>query len=367
MAEIYRLNIHSISCMTRTTPLLICAFTLLLGSCGGDKQKGAAPAAAGSNKPPARADGWVVTPSAVSNRIEVPGSLAPNEETAIQPELSGRVTGIFFKEGGMVSQGAVMVKLYDEDLQAQLKKLQVQLSIARKTEERQSALLKINGISQQDYDLSLLNVRNLEADIQILQTSIAKTSIRAPFSGYAGLRNISMGAMINPQTTITTLRQLHPLKMSFTVPERYGMKVQPGTRVQFSVDGSSQIFQARVIATENVIAAESRSLLVKALVDQHHERLFAGGFAKVQLTLSDNEAALMIPTQAIIPQARGKKVMVLRNGMASLEAVTTGVRDSSLVEITTGLKTGDTILISGLMTTKPGSAVKLGTIKNRQP
>ncbi len=337
---------------------------ILLSGCG-SKEKKATPAAA--PKPPSRADGWIVSASALSNQLEVPGSLAPYEETAIQPEIAGRVTGIYFQEGGPVNQGAVMVKLYDEDLQAQLKKLQVQLAIARKTEERQAALLKINGISQQDYDLSLLSVRNLEADIQILQTSISKTSIRAPFTGYAGLRNISLGAMINPQTNITTLRQLNPLKLSFTVPERYSEKVHTGTRVQFLVDGTPETFQARVIATENLIASETRSLLVKALVDQRHPNLAAGGFARVQFTLNNNEAALMIPTQAIIPQARGKKVMAVRNGIATLEAVTTGVRDTSMVEITSGLKSGDTILVSGLLTTRPGSQVKLSSVKNGQP
>ena len=337
---------------------------LLLAGCG-SKEKTSAPANA--PKPPAKADGWIVSSSAVSNQLEVPGSLAPYEETAIQPEIAGRVTGIYFQEGGRVNQGSVMVKLYDEDLQAQLKKLQVQLSIARKTEERQAALLKINGISQQDYDLSLLNVRNLEADIQILQTSIAKTSIRAPFTGYAGLRNISLGAMINAQVSITTLRQLNPLKLSFTVPERYSEKVRTGTKVQFVIDGTMDHFQARVIATENQITTETRSLLVKAQVDQQHPKLVAGGFARVQLTLNSNEAALMIPTQAIIPQARGKKVMAVRNGIATLESVTTGVRDTSLVEITSGLKAGDTVLISGLLTTRPGSNVKLSVIKNKQP
>jgi membrane fusion protein (multidrug efflux system) len=341
-----------------------CCFLLLMSGCGG-KDKQTAPAA--TTKPPAKADGWIVSISSLSNTLEVPGSLAPYEETAIQPEIAGRVTGIYFQEGGPVSQGSLMVKLYDEDLQAQMKKLQVQQSIARKTEERQAALLKINGISQQDYDLSLLNVRNLEADIQILQTSIAKTSIRAPFSGYAGLRNISMGAMINPQITITTLRQLSQLKLSFTVPERYSEKVRTGTSVGFAIDGVPEIFKARVIATENLIAAETRSLLVKAQVDQRHPQLVAGAFAKVRFTLNSNEAALMIPTQAIIPQARGKKVMMLRNGLATLESVTTGVRDTALVEITSGLKAGDTILISGLLTTRPGSIVKISNLKNKQP
>jgi membrane fusion protein, multidrug efflux system len=326
---------------------LIAAATIFLFACKADKKEEQKPAP----KPAAKADAYIVSAAALSNSIEVPGSLAPFEETSLQPEISGKVTGIYFKEGTMVQQGAVMIKLYDADLQAQLKKLQVQLSIAKKTEERQTELLKINGISQQDYDLSLLAVKNLEA-----------TSIKAPFSGKAGLRNISMGAYISPQTIITSIRQLSQLKLIFTVPERYSSKMKPGELVQFKIDGDNTVFSATVLAIENDIAEETRSMKVKATVNVQNDKLFAGAFAKVQLQLSKNETALMIPTQAIIPQARGKKVMVVRNGLASLEAVTTGVRDTALVEITSGLKSGDTILITGLLTTKPGSKVQLNKV-----
>ena len=342
-------------------PMAILVASWLLSGCAG-KDTTTVPAA----KPPSRADAWIVGITPISNNIEVPGTLAPYEETAIQPEIAGRVTGIFFREGKLVTRGSIMVKLYDDDLQAQLKKLEIQLSIARKTEARQAALLKINGISQQDYDLSLLNVRNLEADISILQTGISKTCIRAPFTGSAGLRNISPGAMINPQTIITTLRQLSPLKLSFSVPERYSEKITVGTQLQFFIDGSDKHFRAQVVATENEITTDNRSLMVKAIVSDRDPVLAAGAFARVQLTFNNN-SALMVPTQSIIPQAKGKKIMVVRNGMASLEEVTTGIRDTSQVEITSGLKAGDTILISGLLTTKPGSPVKLGSIRKANP
>jgi len=314
--------------------------------------------------PVAKIDGYIVGAEVLSNKIEIPGTLEPFEETNIQPEISGKVTGIFFNEGATVNKGSVMVKLYDADLQAQLKKIQVQLAISKKTEERQGELLKINGISQQDYDLSLLAFKNLQADIDILQTEISKTSLVAPFTGKAGLRNISMGAYINPQTIVTTIRMLNQLKLQFTVPERYSSKMSAGGKIQFKIDGVATAFPATVIATENNVALDTRSMKVKAVVNIQSNRLYAGSFAKVQIPISTNEAALMIPTQAIIPQARGKKVMAYRNGLASLETVTTGVRDTSMVEITSGLKAGDTVLISGLLTTKPKSKISLNTIRS---
>ncbi len=324
-----------------------------------DEKKDSPKPATGSSK----VDAIIVTPTAVTQDIEVPGSLAAFEETNLQPEVSGRVTGIYFKEGALTNKGSLLVKLYDEDLQAQLKKIQVQLSIAKKTEERQNELLKINGISQQDYDLSLLAVRNLQADIDILKTSIAKTELRAPFSGKIGLRNISLGAYINPQTIVATIREVNRIKLEFTVPERYSTVMQPGKQIQFSIDGSNKTFNASIIANENNIAENTRSLKVKALTTSADQLLMAGGFAKVKVTLGKNESALMIPTQAIIPQARNKKVIVYRSGIAVMEVVTTGIRDADNVEITSGLKAGDTILITGLLSSKPGSKIQLNTIK----
>jgi membrane fusion protein (multidrug efflux system) len=339
---------------------IVVIITFLLFACNSSKdEKKDAP------KQPAtqsKVDAYIVAAATINNDIEVPGSLAPFEETNIQPEVSGKITGIYFKEGAMVSKGSLLVKLYDADLQAQLKKLQVQLAISKKTEERQAELLKINGISQQDYDLSLLSVKNLQADIDILQTNIGKTSLVAPFSGKTGFRNVSIGAYINPQTIVTTIREVNQLKLQFTVPERYSSKMATGGAVHFKIDGSNDMFPATILATENDIAEDTRSMKVKAIVNSRNAALFAGAFAKVQLSLGKNQAALMIPTQAIIPQARGKKVMAYRSGLASLEAVTTGVRDTAMIEITSGLKEGDTVLISGLLSTKPKAKVQLNTI-----
>ena len=172
-----------------------------------------------------------------------------------------------------------------------------------------------------------------------------------------------MGAYISPSTIVTAIREVNRLKLEFTVPERYSAKMKTGELIQFKIDGSKDIFPATILATENSIAEDTRSMKIKAVVSKANEKLFAGAFAKVQLSLSKNETALFIPTQAIIPQARGKKIMAYRNGLASLEDVTTGVRDTAMVEITNGLKAGDTVLITGLLTTKPGNKVSLNAIK----
>lgn len=344
-------------------PILSLLFLLSLSfaSCKPDKEEKKADAGK-DKKPASKVEGFVVTPTVLSQDIEMPGSLMAAEETELHPEVSGRVTGIYFTEGSNVGQGAMLVKLYDGDLQAQLAKLRVQLKVAKETLERYEALLKIGGVSVQEIEMYKLSVNNIQADMSIVQANIARTSLRAPFSGKLGLRNISIGAYVTPATTISTLRKLSQLKMEFTVPEKYGVGMKPGGLVQFGMESNEKTYAARIIATENNIAEETRSLKVRAVVTNADAQLIAGAFVKVKIALGENNAALMIPSQAVIPKARNKQVFVYRDGIASVETVTTGMRDSSMVEITSGLKAGDTVLITGLLTTKPGAKVIINKV-----
>ena len=334
--------------------------TILIFSCSGIKKKSDLPAYAAPKE--LKADVYIVTPQMLSQDIEVAGSLLAAEEVELHPEVAGRVTEVLFKEGGNVTQGSVLLKLYDADLQAHLQKLLVQLTTAEQTAERFAALLKINGVSQQEYDLNVLAVNNIKADINIIRTDISKTALRAPFSGKMGITPITKGAYVSPQTIITSLRKLSQLKLEFTVPEKYGSTMKSGNTVQFTIENNPQFYKAKIIATDNTIAAETRSLKVKAMVEKNDPSMIAGGFIKVQIPLGKNNAALMIPTQAVIPKARGKEVIALRNGLASMETVRTGFRSTVQVEIIDGLKTGDTVLITGLLSTKPGSKVKINKI-----
>ncbi|MBS1512345.1 MAG: efflux RND transporter periplasmic adaptor subunit [Bacteroidetes bacterium] len=340
------------------------ALAITVCSCQSSAKEDKKPAA--NNKGQAlKVDAYVVSPRKLSQDIEVPGSLAAYEEVELHTEAAGRVTGVYFKEGSFVQQGALLIKLYDGDLVAQLQKLQVQLKSAEQTADRYAALLKINGVSQQEYDLNVLAVNNIKADIDITKTSITKTSLRAPFSGKMGITTIAPGAYLSPTTAVATLRKVSQLKLQFMVPEKYISSMKPGSTVQFRIENNPKTFLAKISATENTVASDSRSLTVKAIVENPSSQLLAGVFAKVQIPLSENNDALMIPTQAVIPQTRDKKVLAVRNGIASLETVTTGIRDSANVEITSGLKAGDTVLITGLLATKPGTKVALNQVFNK--
>jgi membrane fusion protein, multidrug efflux system len=308
---------------------------------------------------PLMVDGYVVSKSSVSEKIEVPGSLLPFEETEIRAEVGGRIVELNIQEGSTATKGTMLVKLFDQDLQAQLRKLKVQLEIKNKTQERSAELLKINGISQQDYDLSALDVENLRADIEATQIAISKTEIRAPYSGRVGLRNISLGSYISPSDIITTLRQVDQLKLEFAIPEKYAKEIVKGYKVSFKVDGGDQEHNATVMATENSVDANTRTLRVRALVNAKHPELVPGIFAKVNLQLGKDDEALLVPSQAIIPSARNKQVILFRKDSAFYTVVETGIRDSAFVQILKGVKIGDTVVTTGLMAIRPNSKIKI--------
>ncbi len=318
----------------------------------------------GSFNKDVKAEAFIVKEKPLNESLKIPGSLLAFEETEIHPEVSGKIVSLNIKEGNNVTKGTVLAKIYDEDLQAQLRKLKVQLQIAENNEKRQSELLNVKAIGQQEYNTNLLEVNNLKADIEILQTNIKKTQIIAPFSGRLGFRNISLGAYVTPQTVLTTLSQVDQLKLEFSLPEKYINLINVGEQIIFNTADASKTFSAKIFATETTIEANTRSLKLRALVTQHDKRLTPGAFAEIRVSMNEKQKAISVPSEAVIPQARGKKIIVFKNGNANFQTVTLGVRDSSSVEITSGLKAGDTIITTGLLFIKPGSKIKLTSIKN---
>jgi membrane fusion protein (multidrug efflux system) len=369
-------NNHSLCSQGTVFPLylnmrftgLVLIILMTLAGCNSKKEAGQKGPGGGANRQrgPMVVDGFLVEQHQVSETVEVPGSLLPAEETQIRSEVSGRVVQLNIPEGQIVQKGVLLVKLFDQDLQAQLKKLQVQLQIAEKTQERQKELLDIKGISQQDYDLATLSVDNLKADIESTSIAISKTEIRAPYAGQLGLRNVSLGSYLSPADIITSIREVNQLKLEFFVPEKYAKSISKGYVVKFRVDGGGKDHIGTVLATEGNVNQTTRTLKIKAIVKGNDSELVPGVFAKVNLQLGQSNDALMIPTQAIIPTARNKQVIVLRGDTTIFSVVETGIRDSAYVQINSGLKKGDTVIITGLMAIRPSVKVKIGKL-NRLP
>jgi membrane fusion protein (multidrug efflux system) len=346
--------------MRRITVVLIACLSIV--ACY-DKKKDAAAAGGPAGSGPLQVEALVVKTSAISETVEVTGNILPFESTEIRPEISGRIVSLKIREGAMVGKGQLLAKLFDGDLQAELKKLQVQLQIAEKTEERQRELLKIGGISQQDYDLSLLSLSNLKADIELTRVNIGKTEIRAPYSGKLGLKNVSPGAYVTPTNILTTISQVGQLKIEFSVPEKYSAQIRNGLEVAFEIEGSPNTYRAAISATESSVEENTRNLRIRAIIRNPDRYLVPGNFAKVSIILGRNDKAIMIPSLAIIPVARGKQVVVLKEGKPVFTNISTGVRDSSDVQVTDGLSAGDTLITTGLLFIRPESKVKLTKIQ----
>jgi len=304
----------------------------------------------------------VVEPVSFREELQSTGTLLANEEVVVKAETSGRIITLLFREGAPVSKGDLMVRINDADLQAQLKKVRSALRLAESRVDRNRKLMEMQGISREEFDALVNEVDALRADEEVILSQLAKMEIRAPFSGVAGLRKVSEGALVNSQQEITTLQQLQPLKLEFSVPENYQGRIHKGDTVYFTVSGSAQKHSATVYAINPAVSTTTRSLQIRAVSPNKNGDLLPGSFARVNLSLSNREA-LMVPTESIVPVLKGQQVFVMRSGKADTVSITTGVRNDTAIQVLSGLQAGDTVLCSGLMQVKPGGEVLLRTRK----
>lgn len=338
----------------------ILLFVLLTAGCGKSEPKIAAGNAGA--KPATSVNGFVARTQNITSTLNASGTLLANEEVEIRPELQLRVVNLYFEEGSNVTKGQLLVKLDDADILAQLKKAQAQQTLTQKNVDRLAELVKINGVSIQEYDAAQTLQKSYDADIEALKNQLRKTEIRAPFNGQIGLRNVSEGAYVTPQTLIATLQQLNPLKIDFAIPEKYTQSIKTNSGLKFTIDGFKDTLNATVFAIEPKIDVATRNIKVRARTQNATGKLLPGMFANVSLGIASHQDAVMIPTQAIMPVARGKQVIVVKGGKATYVPVETGLRDADLVEITNGVQAGDTVVITGLMQLKPNGEVKISKI-----
>jgi len=338
---------------------------LLLFSCGKSDKNAGTPSGGGHSSGAALSvtsvEGFVAKPSVLTERVTASGNLVPAEETELHPEASGRVVSLHLPEGRLVRKGELLLKIFDEDLKTQLRKLETQQRQAEITEQRLAELLKVKGVSQQEYDLAVLQTQTVKADIELLRVNLNKTEIRAPYDGILGLRRISTGAYVTPATAVTTIRSASALKLDFAVPEKYSQQLRIGQTLEFMVEGNTSTRKAKVQATEERISEGSRDLKVRATIS-NSQGLLPGAFAEVSLEIGNNSKALLIPNQAIIPQARDKKVILCKGGKATFVIVKTGVRQAGMIEITEGIAPGDTVCTTGMLFLRPDSAVTFSKI-----
>lgn len=308
-----------------------------------------------------RVSGMVLKPQPFDDKLSLSGSLEANEQVEIRSEVSGIVQSINFKEGSQVSQGQVLFKVNDIELRARLAQVNASQQLASENERRSKLLLEKQAISQEEYDISSADFQSAKAESQLIAAQIAKTSVRAPFSGTIGLRYISKGTYVTPETLIANLVNTTQLKITFSIPEKYASKMKVGSKLSFTTSDSKERHTATVYAIEPEVEVATRTLKMRAIAENPEGKLYPGTFANVELPLETVADALLVPSEALIPIQNGKKIFISEGGKAKEIIVETGARTDSLVRVISGLKAGDTILTSGVMTLRNGTpvAVKL--------
>ncbi|MDQ1088166.1 efflux RND transporter periplasmic adaptor subunit [Siphonobacter sp. SORGH_AS_1065] len=308
-------------------------------------------------------DGYIASTEKLDNTIVTSGTLQSNEEISLQSELSARVIKIYFKEGQLVPKGALLVKLYDADLSAQALKVRTQRQLAQKSLERLQYLLEREGVSKQEVDVAQSQVDAFDADMAVAKAQLQRTEIRAPFAGKIGLRYVSEGAIVTPTTVIASFQQTNPLKVDFSIPEKYTDQVRVGDVVSFNVASETKAYQGKVYAIEPKIDLATRTVKLRALVPNASNQIRPGQFAQVKLRLGETPQALMVPSQAIIPGTKEKQVVISRQGKASFQTVETGTRTDTKVQILSGIQAGDTVITTGILQIKPDQVLKIRSVK----
>lgn len=304
-------------------------------------------------------DAMVVTNSLLQNQVSITGSILADESVVLNSEVAGKVENIYLKEGQAVKKGDLLVKLNDEEVLAEIEKLQYTRKLNEDNEFRQKQLLEKEAISREEYETSLTTLNTTIAEIKVMQARLAKHRIRAPFSGVIGLRDISEGSYLNPGDRIAELYKIDPVKLEFSIPSKHIALVNEGDSLTFTVDAYDQVFSGTIYAIEPQIDPQTRSLKVRAKASNEDAKLFPGQFARINLTLETIPDAMMVPTIAVIPELNGKKLFLFKNGVANSQAVETGIRTEEELQVISGITPGDTVITSGILQINQGSAINV--------
>lgn len=309
----------------------------------------------------------VIKPQALTDEYIVTGIIKPDEEVDLSFETSGKVVEINFEEGTFVKKGQLLAKVNDRQLQAQLQKLVAQLKLAEDRVFRQDALLKRDAVSKEAYEQVKTDLAILNAEIDIVKAEIELTELRAPFDGVIGLRQISVGTYASPSTVVARLTKRAPLKIEFSVAERYAKEIKKGTNIQFSVSGvgETKSYDAQIYAVEGGVNYEGQNYTIdaRALYPNKFQELSPGGYASILIKKNEVSDAIAIPTEAITPEMGKDIVYLYKEGKAQPMEVTTGeIRNEKVVQVVKGLQIGDTIITSGVMQLRKDLPVTLDNI-----
>jgi len=303
-------------------------------------------------------EGYKVIPQPFNSDVTATAELMAGEQVELMAPLSGQVLDIYFKEGSKIREGSPIMHIDDRHWKAQMVGVKAALITAQKDYERKQALLEVEGSSQEDIDKAYSTVETLKSQLQQLQVNINLANVTAPFSGQLGMRNFSKGAFLRQGDIITTITSLQQLKVNFRLAQEYKNSVGPGKKVSVIVDGDTM--QASVYAINPIIDQQSRTIHVRALLQQDPDNMIMPGtFAEVLVTTDFVNEALLIPTRAVVPEINDQTVYIYKNGKAVRRAIEMGNRTADMVQVLQGVVAGDTVITTGLLEVKEGMDVQV--------
>jgi membrane fusion protein, multidrug efflux system len=321
------------------------------GGAGAPNGKGGATAVAVVTAHPAKKE--------FAHEVEALGTLRANESVDITAKVADRVAAIHFNEGQQVRKGDLLIELDNTEARADLAAAEAAASDSRSQYKRSQELFQTKALSEAQLDQLHATLLANEARVAAARSRLADRVITAPFNGRVGLRNVSLGGLVNPGGVITTLDDLSVVKLDFAVPEIFLSTLQPGLTVEArSTAYPKESFAGRVASIATRVDPTTRAVTIRALIDNRDGRLRPGMFMTVKLVRQEGEA-LMLPEQAIVPENEQHFVYVVEDGRAHKREVTIGRRRPGEVEVLQGLTADDGVVIDGTLNLRDGVAVRV--------
>jgi membrane fusion protein (multidrug efflux system) len=303
----------------------------------------------------------------VRDEIGATGQVEPIQAIELHPEVEGRIVAILFREGQEVVQGTPLFQVDSVMLGAQVAQLAALRDLAQQDLARTKDLIAQNAASTADLERAEAAARSAEAQLRLQSTRLARTTVRAPFSGVTGQRFVSLGDYVTSSTRLASLQTVNPQRASFQVPERYARALQRGQRVSFRVGAiAGRDFVGEVDFVDPVVQLPGRTILVKALVPNSQRLLQAGMFVEARLVTGLRPKAVVVPEDAIVPLQGANFIWVVTEGKANRRQVGLGVRTPGFVEIASGVDAGEQVVVGGLEVLFPGAPVMARVVDRTQ-
>ena len=293
------------------------------------------------------------------DRVEALGTSFSNDSVVITANVADRVTEILFEDGQTVEEGQLLVAMRREEQRAALAAAEAVLAERRTAYERSRELERRQFTATAQLEERLAAMREAEANRDAAAARLADREIRAPFGGIVGLRQISLGTLVTPGDRITTLDDLDPIKLDFTVPAAYLSTIVPGLEIVATTTAiPGHEFRGQVHSVSTQVDRVTRSITARALIDNPDHALRPGLLMTVQL-MKNPRQAVVIPEEALVPSGANNFVFVVRDGKAERREVRIGARRPGDVEILSGLDEGEAVVTHGTMRLRDGQAVNI--------